>query len=71
MPSYGFQDVPDDGVVQAVRTTWEVVFHPIDLMIVLGIGCLFISSVAHALTKINLIPIKDPKLSQSLGFENY
>ena len=71
MPSYGFQDVPGDGVVEAVRTTWEVVFHPIDLMIVVGIGCLFISVVASALTKVNLIPIKDPKLSKSLGFENY
>lgn len=48
----------------------EAVFHPIDVLIFVGLGCMFFATVAHAFTKVNLIPIRDPHLAESLRFEN-
>lgn len=42
----------------------------IDVALVIGMGLLFTSFVARALTKVNLLPTKDPGLAQSLRFEN-
>ena len=43
---------------------------PLDILVVAGMGMLFMGSVASALTKVNLLPIKDPGLLQAQRFEN-
>jgi len=45
-------------------------FHPMDVMATLGMVGLFMASTANALKKVNLLPVKDPTLSDSLKFEN-
>jgi hypothetical protein len=46
-------------------------FHIMDITALLGIGGLFIAWSARIAAKAPLIPVKDPKLGFSLGFENY
>ena len=43
---------------------------PMDIIVWAGMGLLFMGAVASALSKVTLIPIKDPGLKQSLKFEN-
>lgn len=43
---------------------------PLDILVVAGMGLLFMGAVASAMTKVNLIAIKDPGLRESLRFEN-
>ena len=45
-------------------------YFPLDVMVVAGMGLLFMGAVAGALVKTRLIAIKDPGLAQSLRFEN-
>lgn len=42
-----------------------------DITSILGIGGLFIASIFYTLGKVSLIPVKDPRLSESLHFENH
>ncbi|MCG8416598.1 MAG: quinol:cytochrome C oxidoreductase [Proteobacteria bacterium] len=42
-----------------------------DLFAFIGVGCLFVAFAARTAAKVNLIPIKDPMLGDSLKFENY
>ncbi|WP_428262873.1 hypothetical protein [Haliangium sp.] len=46
-------------------------FHLMDLTAVVGVAFVCIGWAARAAAKVNLIPVKDPKLAISLGFENY
>ena len=46
------------------------VFHPMDVMVSVGMAGLFLASTAGALKKVNLLPTKDPNLSASMKFEN-
>lgn len=70
MPAYNLPgDLPVGGG-SATASAYEAVFHPIDIMIFLGIGCMFVAAAAHAFSKVNLIPVKDPHLAESLRFEN-
>ena len=43
----------------------------VDVACFLGIGGIFVAAAAHRMAKISLIPVKDPRLSESLAFENY
>jgi len=43
---------------------------PLDILLWVGMGLLFMSTVASKLGKANLIAVKDPGLAQSLRFEN-
>jgi hypothetical protein len=49
----------------------EFTFHAMDVFAFLGIGGLFIAWAAWRGSGVNLIPIRDPKLGKSIGFENY
>jgi hypothetical protein len=44
--------------------------HPVDLLNFIGIGGMFVAAAAHRARDINLIPIKDPSLGDSLRFHN-
>jgi hypothetical protein len=46
-------------------------FKLMDVTLVLGIGGIFVAAAARAAQGRKLIPVKDPKLAESLGFENY
>lgn len=46
-------------------------FHIMDITAVVGMGAVFVAWCARVAGKVNLIPIKDPKLAHSLAFENY
>jgi hypothetical protein len=43
---------------------------PLDILVLLGLGLLFMGAVASAISKVNLIPVKDPGLGECLRFEN-
>lgn len=44
--------------------------HPIEIGCTLGIGGLFVASVARKAAAHGLVPVKDPRIQESLGFEN-
>jgi hypothetical protein len=48
----------------------HVSFSLLDITSLVGIAGLFIASAAFQARKVNLIPTKDPRLAQSLAFEN-
>lgn len=48
----------------------QLPFHVLDITCFVGIAGLFIASATYQARKINLIPIKDPRLQKSLAFEN-
>ena len=43
---------------------------PLDIVVWLGMGLLFMGAVASAMRGVNLVPIKDPSLGDALRFEN-
>lgn len=45
-------------------------FHPLDVTTLLGVACLLVAFVLFQAKKVNLVPIKDPRLKRSLAFEN-
>jgi len=45
-------------------------FRPVDLACFLGIGGIFFAALVWRLTKHDLIPVRDPRLSESVTFEN-
>jgi hypothetical protein len=45
-------------------------FGPMDLCCITAIACLFLAGTIHTARACNLIPIKDPRLAESLAFEN-
>lgn len=46
-------------------------FSVMDVTALIGVGGLFVAAAARAASKVNLIPVKDPALGDSLHFENY
>jgi hypothetical protein len=42
-----------------------------DITAMIGVGGVFVAAAARAATKVNLIPVKDPALGDSLRFENF
>jgi hypothetical protein len=43
----------------------------VDVACFLGIGGIFVAAAAHRLARLSLIPVKDPRLAESLAFENF
>jgi hypothetical protein len=58
------------GPLQGDPTLHKVHFHAVDVVMLFSMVALFLAGVGRAM-KGNLLPIKDPKLPQSLAFENY
>ena len=48
----------------------DAVFTPIDLLCIVGVGGLFVASASLLLKRHALVPVKDPRLPESLSFEN-
>ncbi len=46
-------------------------FDLTDVVAMIGVGGIFVAAAAYVATKVNLIPIKEPGLGESLSFENY
>lgn len=44
--------------------------HPADLLVVLGMGGFWVAATAHRLRRVSLVPARDPRLAESLTFEN-
>jgi hypothetical protein len=43
----------------------------VDAACFLGVGGIFVAAAAHRMAKLSLIPVKDPRLAESLAFENF
>jgi hypothetical protein len=50
--------------------TEHIPFDLMDVLCLLGLGSAFFAGVAYRAKSINLLPVKDPRLAQSLAFEN-
>jgi hypothetical protein len=57
-------------LVMAEARPAGIPFRLMDLACFFGIGGLFLAAVFWRLSRSNLIPVKDPRLSESLSFEN-
>jgi hypothetical protein len=68
-------------VMQAVDLYWlimpnfnpsshHIAFGPTDVLCVVGMVGLFVAATARTLKKASLVPVKDPRLGDSLAFEN-
>jgi hypothetical protein len=44
---------------------------PIDVCLLVSLGCLYLAGVVRLATARPLVPLKDPRLTESLGFENF
>jgi hypothetical protein len=44
--------------------------HVLDLTCTVGLLCLFVAAAAYKARNVNLVPTRDPRLAQSLAFEN-
>lgn len=58
-------------IVMPHTSDGRVPFHPIDLACFVGMAGLFTSVIAFRLKNMALIPEKDPRLAESLAFENF
>ena len=58
------------GPLQGDPALHKVHFHPVDLTLLFAMIALFLAGVGRSM-KGNLLPVKDPKLGESLAFENY
>ena len=45
-------------------------FRLMDLLCFVGLGGIFLAAVFWRMKQVNLIPVKDPRLAESLSFEN-
>ncbi len=65
----------ETGLVPGTDETWQQVygmhFHVIDACCVLGLAGIFLAMTARGLRGVSLIPMGDPRLEESLAFENY
>lgn len=52
-------------------TPQKLSVHIIDFTALIGVGGFFVAAIARAASKVNLIPVKDPALGDSLSFENF
>jgi|JI10StandDraft_1071094.scaffolds.fasta_scaffold01328_8 hypothetical protein len=58
------------GPLQGDPALHKVHFHPVDVTLLFAMIALFLAGVGRSM-KGNLLPVKDPKLGESLAFENY
>jgi hypothetical protein len=58
-------------VVMPEFTPTGFTFGLTDITALLGVGGMFVASAAFTARKVKLIPVRDPGLAHSLGFENY
>jgi hypothetical protein len=58
------------GPLQGDPEMHRIQFHAVDIVMLLSMVALFLAGVGRAM-KGNLLPVNDPKLPQSLAFENY
>jgi hypothetical protein len=56
-------------VMPSVRTSGPIV-HLVDVVCFVGLGGLFFSALAWRMARVNLVALRDPRLDESLGFEN-
>ena len=61
-----YQDAHDQGQPLAASLSW----HLLDLTTLVGLAGLFVAGTAYRLRRCALIPIRDPRLHESLAFEN-
>jgi len=47
-----------------------VQFSVVDILAVLGVFGLYLAAVMTAMRKASLVPLKDPRLAESLNFQN-
>jgi len=57
-------------VMPNMKTEGEVPFALIDITCWVGMASALIATAAYAAKNVNLVPVKDPRLSRSLAFEN-
>ncbi len=58
-------------LVKPAMHTEHIPFGLVDILCVVGVLGLFIASAAYNAQKVNLVPVKDPRLKRSLAFENF
>ncbi len=46
-------------------------FKPVDIMTLIGVGGVFVATLAWRVSRTRLVPVNDPRLQESLAFENY
>ncbi len=56
---------------EAVAARYGMHWHVVDFICVLGMSGLFLGGTAWGLRRVPLIPQGDPRLAESLAFENY
>jgi hypothetical protein len=66
MPQFMLRQAGWD-VTLAMYTTFE----PLDLACLTGLGGIFVAVLVHRASGCHLLPVKDPRLEESLAFENY
>jgi len=54
-----------------VPLAMDTTFQPLDLACLIGLGGLYVAALVHRARACNLLPVKDPRLEESLAFENY
>ena len=58
-------------IVMPAKSPGRVPLSLIDLALLIGMGGVFFAFVVHRLSAASLIPTQDPRLAESLGFENF
>ena len=62
-------------LIQPVMThhhhSYDAPFHIMDVTSFIGIGCILLSVIIKNMTQSALIPVKDPRIQESLAFENF
>ncbi len=64
MPAYGNPDNPADSIAPAIWPTACAILATV------GIGGMFFWALGRAAKRVNIIPTGDPRLAESVGFEN-
>jgi hypothetical protein len=57
-------------LVKPAMHTKHIPFGIVDILCLVGVFGVFLASAAYNAQKVNLVPIKDPRLKRSLAFEN-
>jgi hypothetical protein len=58
-------------LVKPALGTRHVPLHLLDVTTAVGVAAVFLGFAAWQGKSVNLVPVKDPRLAQSLAFENY
>ena len=62
---------PDRAATAAWTQEYDLHWHVVDACCLLGLGGIFLAMTARGLRSAALIPEGDPRLGESLAFENY